>query len=78
MAIESRLTDVFIDGLNFYYGAVKDSSYRWLNFRRLAENLLPEHKIGRVYYFTALVRARPPNYGQPVRQETLLRALSTI
>ena len=78
MTIESRLTDVFIDGLNFYYGAVKDTPYKWLDFRKLAENVLPEHNIGRVFYFTAPVQARPPDNSQPVRQDALLRALSTV
>ena len=78
MAIESRLTDVFVDGLNFYNAAVKDSPYRWLDFRRLAENVLPEHTIGRIYYFTAIVQERPPDGSQPARQLAYLRALGTI
>ncbi len=78
MAITSRLTDVFIDGLNFYYGAVKDSPYKWLDFRRLAQNVLPEHRIGRIYYFTTIVQERPVSGSQPIRQRVYLRALSTI
>ncbi len=78
MALASRLTDVFIDGLNFYYGAVKDSPYRWLDLRRLAENVLPEHRIGRIYYFTTIVQERPAGGSQPIRQRVYLRALSTI
>ena len=76
--VESRLTDVFIDGLNFYYGAVKGSPYKWIDFRKLSENVLPEHRIGRIYYFTAPVQSRPPDIEQPLRQETFLRALATI
>ena len=78
MAIESRLTDIFIDGLNFYNAAVKDSPYRWLDFRRMAENVLPEHTIGRIYYFTAIVLGRPPDRPEPIRQVVYMRALSTI
>ena len=78
MSIEPLLTDVFIDGLNFYHGAVKDSPYKWLDFRKLSENALPEHKIGRIHYFTAIVQERSPDVGQPARQAVYLRALSTI
>lgn len=78
MPIKPLLTDVFIDGLNFYNGAVKDSPYKWLDFRKLAENALPEHRIGRIHYFTAIVQERPPDLGQPARQTTYLRALGTI
>ena len=38
-------TYVYVDGFNLYYGAVKDSAYRWLNIRRLCELLLPHHTI---------------------------------
>ena len=78
MALSSRLTDVFVDGLNFYYGAIKGSPYKWLDLRRLAENVLPEHQIGRIYYFTAIVQERPAGGSQPIRQRVYLRALSTI
>ena len=78
MSIEPLLTDVFIDGLNFYNGAVKDSPYKWLDFRKLAENVLSEHTIGRIHYFTAIVQERSPDVSQPARQYAYLRALSTI
>ena len=78
MAVESRLTDVFIDGLNFYNAAVRDSPYRWLDVRRLVENTLPEHTIGRIYYFTAVVLGRPPHHPEPIRQMVYMRALATI
>lgn len=46
-------TNVYIDGLNLYHGALKGSAYRWLDLRRLAECLLPQEAIQDVYYFTA-------------------------
>ena len=78
MAVKSLLTDVFIDGLNFYNGAVKGTGYKWLDFRKLAEIILPEHTIGRIHYFTAIVQERLPDINQPARQLVYLRALSTI
>lgn len=71
-------TNVYIDGFNFYYGAVKGTPYKWLNFRRLCEQIFPGNQICSIKYFTALVNARPGDPGQPVRQQTYLRALSTI
>jgi len=68
-------TYVYIDGFNFYYGAVKDTPYKWLDFRCLFHRLLqPHHKILSIKYFTALVSGKlDPD--QPVRQKTYLRAL---
>ena len=33
--------DVYIDGFNLYYGALRKTPYNWLNLRRLCEFLLP-------------------------------------
>lgn len=39
-------TYVYIDGFNFYYGAVKDTPYKWLDFKKLLGFLLkPDHNI---------------------------------
>ena len=39
---ERRLiTNVYIDGFNLYYRALKDNPFRWLDLRRLAETLFP-------------------------------------
>ena len=52
-------TNVYIDGFNLYYGAVRNTPYRWLNLRRLSEVLFPNDQIERIWYFTALVNPRP-------------------
>lgn len=70
-------TNVYIDGFNFYYGAVKDTPHKWLDFDLLCRKLFPKNEINRIRYFTALVDARPPDLQQPVRQQTYLRALET-
>ncbi len=68
-------TSIYIDGFNFYYGAVKDSPYKWLNFKSLFSSLLNDkYQIVEIKYFTALVSGlRDPR--QPIRQKTFLRAL---
>ena len=35
---------VYIDGFNLYYGAVKDSPYRWLDLGALCAHMLPMTK----------------------------------
>ena len=73
-------TNVYIDGFNLYYGAVKGTSYKWLDPSKLCELLLPPHLhlINRIRYFTALVHSRSHDPQQPQRQQTYLRALRTI
>ena len=74
----SQATIVYIDGFNFYYGAVKGTSYKWLDFEALCRRLLPRDTIVKIRYFTARVSARPYDAQQPNRQETYLRALATL
>lgn len=71
-------TNVYIDGFNLYFGAVKSTPYKWLNLVRMSELLLPNFDIREVKYFTARVVARPSDPDQPVRQEMFLRALRTL
>lgn len=71
-------TIVYVDGFNLYYGAVKNTPYKWLNLSLLCNNLLPNFNIVKIKYYTARVKARPSDPGQPVRQQTYLRALQTI
>ncbi len=72
------ITNVYIDGFNLYYRALKDTPYRWLDLRRLAETLFSQDSINRVCYFTARIDARPGNPNQPRRQLVYLRALATL
>ena len=71
-------TNVYIDGFNLFYGALKKTPYRWLNVERLCHLLLPQNTIGEIKYFTAMVSARPDDPDQPVRQSLYLRALATL
>ena len=72
------ITNVYIDGFNIYYRALKDTPLRWLDLRKLAETLFPQDTIHRVCYFTARLDARPSNPGQAQRQLIYLRALATL
>jgi uncharacterized LabA/DUF88 family protein len=68
-------TIVYIDGFNFYYAAVKDTPYKWLDFAAMLRALLqPHHRVTGIKYFTAPVSGkRDPQ--QPLRQQTYWRAL---
>ncbi len=72
------ITSVYIDGFNLYYRALKDTPFRWLNLRRLAETLFPQDDINNICYFTARLDPRPGNPNQPRRQLVYLRALGTL
>jgi hypothetical protein len=72
------LTNVYVDGFNLYYGALKGTPYRWLDIAALCSHLFPGNQVRRIRYFTAIVRARPEDPQQPDRQQAYLRALRTI
>ena len=72
------ITNIYIDGFNLYYGALRKTPYRWLNLEALCQLLLPKNTIAQIKYFTALVSARPNDPDQPVRQQLYLRALGTL
>ena len=58
-------TIVYIDGFNFYYGAVKGTPYKWLDLEALCRRLLPKDQIVKIRYFTARVASRPEDPQQP-------------
>ena len=71
-------TNIYIDGFNLYYRALKDTPFRWLDLRKLAENLFPQDHINKVCYFTARLDVRPTNPGQAQRQLIYLRAIASL
>ena len=72
-------TNVYIDGLNLYYGAVRGTPYKWLDVGKLCSRVLPPYaSLNRIRYFTAVVKSRPDDPHAPVRQATHFRALGTI
>ena len=72
------ITNLYVDGFNLYYRALKDTPFRWLDLRKLAESLFPNDTIGKISYFTARLDARASNPRQPRRQLMYLRALGTL
>ena len=72
-------TNVYIDGLNLYYGAIRGTPYKWLDVGKLCSRVLPPYaSLNRIRYFTAVVKSRPDDPHAPVRQATHFRALGTI
>ena len=46
--------NVYIDGFNLYYGAVKGSPYKWLDLGALCHHMLPNDTVQSIEYFTAI------------------------
>ena len=69
-------THIYVDGFNLYYGALKDSPWKWLDLSALFRRMLqPHHRILSIKFFTARVAATPHDQTKPQRQDTYLRAL---
>jgi hypothetical protein len=67
-----------VDGFNLYYGALKNTPYRWLDLVALSRQLLPPaDTVERVKYFTARVSGSA-DPDAPRRQHAYLSALSTL
>jgi len=69
-------TIVYVDGFNFYYGALRGSKYKWIDLERFFQNVLGEaNEVVGVKYFTAKVSANKSDPEIHHRQEAYLRAL---
>jgi hypothetical protein len=66
------------NGFNFYYAAVKDTPYEWMDIAQMCRLILPRESIHRIKYLTANITARQGDPDQAVRQQTYLRALRAI
>ena len=71
-------TYIYVDGFNLYYGALRNTPYKWLDLSELFRLLLPKDQILKIKYYTAKVKPRPHDPHAPVRQQIYLRALRTI
>jgi hypothetical protein len=70
---------IYVDGFNFYYGAVRNTPYKWLNLAELFSRLLkPENEVVGIKYFTAMVSPRQSDPQQAARQTAYIRALQTL
>ena len=69
-------TYVYVDGFNLYYGALKDTAWKWIDLPALFATILqPRHEILSVKYFTARLSGRPDDQSKPQRRGTYIRAL---
>ena len=71
-------TFVYIDGFNLYYGALKNTAFRWLDLEAFCRLLMPKNDIVKIKYFTARVKPRPTKPDTAIRQQAYLRALGTL
>jgi uncharacterized LabA/DUF88 family protein len=73
-------TNFYIDTFNLYYGCLKNTAHKWLNLDEFCRRSFPppRNQLNRIRCFTALVKARPHDPQQPIRQQTFLRALQTL
>lgn len=69
-------TIVYVDGFNFYYGAVKGTPYKLVDLEAVCRRLLPRDDIVKIRYFTARLTAQGDDPQRPVRQDMYLRALA--
>ena len=71
--------NLYVDGFNLYYRALRGTPWRWLDLQALAHCLLrPDFTLHRIRYFTALIRSGSHDPQKEIRQQTYLRALRTI
>lgn len=71
-------TYVYVDGFNLFYGALKNTPYKWLDINKLCQLLLPGHDITQIKYFSAQVKPRPNKPDQGNNQAFYFRALRTL
>lgn len=76
MPKQPHRTIVYIDGFNFYYGAIKGTQYKWLDPVKLFQSVLgSQNKLVKIKYFTARVQPTLNDPDVNIRQDTYLRAL---
>jgi len=69
-------TIIYVDGFNFYYGAVRGTPWKWLDPVALYKKVLgPQNKLVKIKYFTARVQPSPSDPNVNNRQNTYLLAL---
>ncbi|HEY8097718.1 MAG TPA: NYN domain-containing protein [Methylobacter sp.] len=69
-------TIIYVDGFNFYYGALKKTPYKWLDLHALFTRLLASHNdIVAIKYFTARVSPTPSDPDKHNHQDAYIRAL---
>lgn len=72
------IVNVYIDGFNLYYGALKKTPYKWLDLGALSQAMLPNDTVQEIHYFTARVSSRLYNPTAAHDQGLYIRALKTL
>ncbi len=76
MEENKKRTYIYVDGFNLYYGALKNTSYKWLDLNSLFQKLLNDsHEILAIKYYTAKISVRDGDEEAPIRQQSYIRAL---
>lgn len=71
-------TTVFIDAFNLYFGALKNTPWKWLNLETWLDRQFPRNTITAIKYFTARVKPFEGDRRACLRQEAYLAALSSL
>ena len=71
-------TNVYVDGFNLYYGAVKDTPYKWLDLATFCQNLFPKKNISKIKYFSARVKASRHDPNAPTRRAEAIGGIILI
>ena len=72
-------TTVYVDGLNLYFGCLKDTPFRWLNVAELCRRSLPAAcSLTHIHYFTGRISSNGRDPEGAANQQTFLRALATL
>ena len=71
--------NVYIDGFNLFYGMLKGTPYKWLDLEKFADGMVaPGVIVVAIKYFTAPIKAYPPNPDKLLRQHFYLEAFSSL
>lgn len=72
---------IYIDSFNIFYGRLKGTPYKWLDYSKLTALMFPEYEIVMIKFFTAQIKIRIHDTGKedrPINQQIYWRALKTI
>lgn len=70
-----RITRVYIDGFNLYYGIIARNRLHWLDLNEFSKRLNRGVDVERIIYCTARVSSTPDDPLKSQRQDIYLRAL---
>jgi uncharacterized LabA/DUF88 family protein len=69
----SKRSIIYVDGFNLYYGAVKDTKWKWLDLQKYFSLLRQDDDVQVVKYFTAMIDGSHRS-----NQEAYLLALTSL